>query len=235
MKFPFSSNLKWTSTYIRLLKKKNILSVSFFLEHPLLIFTLYCAFLLPFCFLLIIFSVQSRQLKEKELVVDQMEGKIVRLVEHQKEKQFFVNKYKNFDPTYVEHILEKVTFLEREVEALKEVQNHPDLKYSNGVKKRLKHLLSEKNRLAFIKHEQKQTPVLEESLLEQRSKIELSIEDLKHLLTLVEDVQVGDYYPPPEKPQLVVQSFHLNSEELFGKENYFLEMNLICRKPKNKG
>lgn len=168
------------------------------------------------------------------MVVDTIEGKIVRLIENQKEKQYFINKYKDFDPNYIENTLETLSFLNQEVEVLKEAHDHKDLKGSRGVKKRLDHLLSPNNQLVFIKQPLQETPVLEESFLRQSSKVELNTGDLKNLLTLVEDLGTDNTLLQTQKPQLVVQSFHLNREELFEKESCFLEMNLICRKPKNQ-
>ena len=168
------------------------------------------------------------------MVIDTIEGKIVRLIENQKEKQYFINKYKGFDPNYIENTLETLSFLNQEVEVLKEAHDHKDLKGAGGVKKRLDHLLSPNNQLVFIKQPLQETPVLEESFLRQSSKVELNTGDLKNLLTLVEDLSTDNTVLQTQKPQLVVQSFHLNREELFGKESYFLEMNLICRKPKNQ-
>ena len=220
--------------YLAMVKKQRLLSFSVFLKHPSLIVIWYTAWLLPFCFLLLFFSMQKEKLAEKETVIDTIEGKIVRLIENQQEKQYFLSKYKHFDPTYVENTLETLSFLDQEIEVLKEMDNHKDLKGSSGVKKRLQQLLSSSNQLVFVKHKLKETAVLEESFLQQRSKVELNIGDLKRLLSLVEDVNIDHYVPPSKKPQLVVQSFHLTKEELAGKESCFLEMNLICRKPNNK-
>ena len=168
------------------------------------------------------------------MVIDTIEGKIVRLIENQKEQQYFINKYKGFDPNYIENTLETLSFLNQEVEVLKEAHDHKDLKGAGGVKKRLDHLLSPNNQLVFIKQPLQETPVLEESFLRQSSKVELNTGDLKNLLTLVEDLGTDNTLLQTQKPQLVVQSFHLNREELFEKESCFLEMNLICRKPKNQ-
>ena len=44
---------------------------------------------------------QKEKLAEKETVIDTIEGKIVRLIENQQEKQYFLSKYKHFDPTTV--------------------------------------------------------------------------------------------------------------------------------------
>ena len=234
MKFLFSSKADWKSFYFTALKKPKAFNFTIFIKHPLLIFVWYFAWLLPFCCLLLFFCIEKEKLAEKEMVIDTIEGKIVRLIENQKEKQYFINKYKDFDPNYIENTLETLSFLNQEVEVLKEAHDHKDLKGAGGVKKRLDHLLSPNNQLVFIKQPLQETPVLEESFLRQSSKVELNTGDLKNLLTLVEDLGTDNTLLQTQKPQLVVQSFHLNREELFEKESCFLEMNLICRKPKNQ-
>lgn len=234
MKLPFSSKVEWAAIRRFLADQKKQLKVSTLIQEPWAIGSLYLVCLIPFFLLLFSFKVRSNNFDAMEAQIDQMEVRILRLIETQKEKNAFFNQYQNSDPTYLDHTLEAVTFLRPEVEALKLMENHPAFQSCQTVKSRLDHLIKGKNRLLFSEERHQVSKFVSESELKQLYPVEVTLEDLKNLLTMIEDVEIGSYKTPAFRPQLVVQSFHLQKKDLAGKETYFLDMNLVRREPIKK-
>jgi len=158
-----------------------------------------------------------------------MQIRIERLMENQKEKKAFEKQYKNVDPNYLDNVMGNISFLQPEIEALNVIYTHPAFRSCNNVKDRLKFLTENENKLVFVEKNHASSSLLKESYLKQRFPVEVDMEDVKNLLSVIEGTSIGCDQPPALRPQLTIQSFDFQRKSLPEKEAFFLEINLIKR------
>lgn len=217
MKLPFSSMFN--------------VNVKLMLQKRRVIFTFYLLWLLPLAMLIFAIKEKSQSLDELSSEVKFMRIRAERTLEMQKDRNAFFKKYGQADRYYLDHVLEVATFLKPEVEALELVYGHPAFESCETVKKRLNFLTKGKNRLIFSEENRQFKNNIEELNLLQKRPIEINTEDLKHLLSLVEGVSIGEYQPSHMSPQLIIRRLTLRRKKLAERETFLLEMHLIKREP----
>jgi len=211
--------------------QKRHLKPKLLLQNPFFIGGLFAFSLIPFLFAVILLKMRFAQLEENQKHFEQIEWRGKRLVQTQKSRSLFLEKYKQTDPYFLNHAVEGLVFLQPEIDALKVIYGHPTFQSCPAVKERLTRLTKGENRLAFIEQQREVSQLIEEIRYKQQTPIEVNGEDIKNILSIIEGVSVGSYEPPAFRPQLVVQRFDLKRESLLGRESYFLEMDLIKREP----
>lgn len=199
------------------------------LQKKTIVIGCYSLFVFPFVLLMIHLNHRLDRLQELEGTVDRLAIRMERFRQSQKDRYAFMNRYEDVDHYYIDHVLESMTLLKPEVEALKLVYSHPAFQTCENVKNRLERLTRGGNRMIFAEGNREVKNGIEEVELSQSRPIEINTNDLKMILAAVEGVTIGKELPPKGRPQLIVKGFHLNKKKLAERETYLLEMQLIKR------
>jgi hypothetical protein len=202
---------------------------SFFITSPYGIIALFTAALLPFLFILFSYKATLETLEKKDEYLGLLQIRAERLLESQKERDRFMEKYSGADPHYLEHLLRPLTFLRSEIEALEMIYAHPSFHACCNIKERLQYLLGDGNKIYFAEKNHRCKATLQEVELQQVSPVEVGMEDIKNLLSIFEGVAIDFYEPPSFRPQLIIQSFELVRKIAPERETYLLNTNLIKR------
>jgi hypothetical protein len=152
-----------------------------------------------------------------------------------KEKKQAANKatkehFKDADHFYIDKNLESLRFLQPEIANLQGITTNPNFTEDEVVRKRLEFLTGPQNRLSFSEGNVQTTPYFQEVTESLVHPVEVDASDLKQILTLIEDVEIGEYQAIPGRPQLIVLDFKLDKKpnglnnEVFG-----LNMKLLKR------
>jgi len=142
-------------------------------------------------------------------------------------KEKFLETHKNSDPYFLDKEIESLAFLETEKARLKSWLTHPAIANKEALKKRLSFLEGRQNRLSFVDDEIQLGKSCKETLEKQRERVEVDVEDLKHLLALIEEIQ-GE--ANLKRPQLLICDFSLKKKATeLQNEIYELKMDLLKR------
>ena len=107
---------------------------------------------------------------------------------------------------------------------------HPALADKRSTEARLQFLDSEDNRLTFIEEEIRSSSTMKETEERQRHTVQMDEEDLKKLLSLIEEVSIDSFSPAENSPQIIVTDFQLEKKESPIKTKVFeIEMKLLKR------
>jgi hypothetical protein len=179
------------------------------LENPLAYVGIFALAFAACAYLLVNFTIDMRKLEE-------IEESLVQLQHREKESQFSQTKEAAFlaqmnaaDHFYIDKHLETLQFLDPQIRPLlKESANR--LLFSEEKTRKSEHILEVE--------EKQQQPVL------------MNGEDLKKLLSLIEDVSIPPFSPQAGKPQLLIKQFQLTKKTLAEDEEVFsVTMQLIKR------
>lgn len=200
------------------------------IKRPLLFFLCFLALVL-FPFAALSYAFHLYQIKEA------CEESLIHLHQiHQphkisrKELKEMTSKLKNTDKDFIQKNLESLNFLEQEKKRLHHFFESEE--YTEYKPK--KELLFSKtaNRLAFKTKALKSTLPYKEEILETTQSIDIDEEDLKKILSLVEDVEIFPYGPYEGKPQLLFLDFFLRKKSFVPYQNVF-ELNFKLLKREN--
>jgi hypothetical protein len=117
------------------------------------------------------------------------------------------------DRDYIENELETLTFLTPEIKRLKaSLHSNPA---QAALKERLQFLESDQNRLHFLEQNFQRTDRFQQSEVLQDHPVEMNRDDLKNLLTKIENQEIG--------PFLLIKKFELSKKQ---DETYLIQLEL---------
>jgi hypothetical protein len=87
------------------------------------------------------------------------------------------------------------------------------------------------NRLKFTQESSTKASLFEESELLQEKSIKINGDDLKNILSSIENVTIGSHHPTPGSPQVLITSFSLKKSNFSEMQEkiYTLQMQLLTR------
>jgi hypothetical protein len=139
-------------------------------------------------------------------------------------------RFQNSDPYFIDSNLEKLSFLDDEVNNLTAITQDPSFPDTPSIKKRLEFLKGPENRLAFTEDTIRPTPSCKETLEVMRHPVEINLDDLYKVLSIVENVNISSYVPQANSPQLIITDFNLERKKYPSKNEVFvLNMKLLKR------
>ena len=98
------------------------------------------------------------------------------------------------------------------------------------LKERLGFLKEGKNKLLFVEEGIERSGSLQEVEEKCKYPVEMNEEDLKKLLSVVEEVKIGSNLPPDNAPQLIIKNFELLKKPTLGSEDVFeVHLSIIKR------
>ncbi len=155
-------------------------------------------------------------------------GKVATLRKTRKER--FMNRYTHADPFFLDRQIESLVFLQKERSIIQSMVHHPALSNKRALQERLDFLRSNANRLAFTEENIRSSSKIKETDEKQRHPVQMDESDLKKLLTLLEDIPVGENEPALKMPQILIRDMKIKKIETpLHSENYEVEMELLKR------
>jgi|GEM_PF-5946864 len=123
-------------------------------------------------------------------------------------KKQFLEKYTDFDPYFLNHHVETLSFLENENQIISQTLDHPIFCADKLLKKRKRSL--DENQLLFREQNVQSTPIIKETNEVQVKRIEVSLTDIEKLLSEVEEVSLNNYTPSSKRPQIFLTNFSIH-------------------------
>ncbi len=138
--------------------------------------------------------------------------------------------FKGADHFYVDKHLESLTFLQPETESLQKLVNNRYFAGDESVRKRLEHLTGPGNSLLFSESNVQAYPLFQETTASLVHPVEVNIDDLKKILSIIEGKKIGDYEPGPNRPQMIILDFKMDKKEASANnEVLLLNMKILKR------
>lgn len=188
-----------------------ILGRFFFEKNRIWLFlTLLCT---PFLITISFLFARYEHLRDYEITFDGAALRARSAMEKREKKVRFFQRYAHCEPYYINQQLETLPLLQAELNQLEEFQKHPGCSQHESISRRLAFLTGPHNRLAFAEdnvHSSAKVKETEEKLLHP---VEIDLNDLDRLLSLIEGIPVGSYEPIPFSPQLLIHDFLLSKKD----------------------
>ena len=138
--------------------------------------------------------------------------------------------FKGADHFYVDKYLESQTFLEPETESLQKLVNNRFFAGDESVRKRLEFVTGSGNALLFSESNVQAYPFFQETTATLVHPVEVNINDLKKILSLVEGNSINNFEPSPERPQMIILDFKIDKKEpTENNEVFLLNMKILKR------
>ena len=186
--------------------------------------------LLPIIFMMVRLSSLN---SEASLVEERVES-IRSLADAYKKRQSIniatINHYREADHFYIDKHLETLNFLEPEIEALQKIVTHKNFPGDPIIKKRLEFLSGPLNSATFNEGMVQSFPLYQETVETLAHPIEVNVQDIKNILTMVEGVEIPPFLPLASRPELLMLDFKLERKKhQDGNEVFLLNMKLLKR------
>lgn len=186
--------------------------------------------LLPFLFVGFRIFSNNRSLNQLNSKIEHVD-----LLARQQEKKqanniTVINHFKDADHFYIDKYLEVLSFLEPEVEALQKIVQHKNFTDDESIKKRLEFLTGTGNSLRFSEGVVQTHPQFQETTETLIHPVEVDLQDIQKMLSLIEGIPIGDFEAAKNRPQLVILDFKLEKKKALDKNEVFLlNMKLLKR------
>lgn len=185
-------------------------------------------FLAPLPIFYFAFSFYTEMQKDLGARLELLHQKALQHELQKKREAHFVEKLKKSDHYYIDKYLESLTFLQPEIQKLESALTTGA--QDEELKERLSFLKEGKNKLLFVEEAIERTSSLQEVEEKCKYAVEMNEEDLKRVLSVVEEVKIGSYLPPENAPQLIIKNFELLKKPTLGSEDVFeVHLSLIKR------
>jgi hypothetical protein len=127
-------------------------------------------------------------------------------------KDQFTSHYSNASPYFLDEHVESLQFLEKEQNQLQALIAHPAVSDPQVLEERLR-FLTTSNRFAFAEGGIVSSDSVKETEEKQKYPVEMSEEDLKRTLSLIEDISIESYPIMEHRPQLIITQFHVQKKQ----------------------
>ncbi|HSX03208.1 MAG TPA: hypothetical protein VLG76_00590 [Rhabdochlamydiaceae bacterium] len=196
--------------------------------HPLFFFLALPLALLPSLIYALYFFNRIDTLDNFQEQVYRLAKKSETLKSKKEEEDLFLKKLKAADHFYIDKCLEAQVFLEPEFKRYQAI-----LAYDSEdlwTKRRVQFLTEGTNQLRFSEQNLKSSGGFQEVEEVQQRPVEMNLEDLKKLLSNIEEVEIGSFSPHTNGPQLIIKNFDLTRKKLKEQEEvYLINLQLIKR------
>lgn len=165
---------------------------------------------------------QYTQIRDLEILFQNSckKGKVALI--RKAEKENFINRHSNANPYFVDAYIESLSFLECEKNTIKSLLNHPAIADKKVFASRLDFLTGSQNKLSFTEEAVRSNSTMKEIEEKQRTPVQMDEEDVKKLLSILEDVQIENNRPISEsRPQIVITDFRLEKKQTPVKTSVF--------------
>ena len=172
---------------------------------------------------------QNMSIQDMEERFTQAIGKGKIATDRKAKKDRFLLRYSQAEPYFLDHQIESLTFLQKEKDRLSSLLSHPALPDKAALKERLAYIEGEQNRLVFTEENIRTSAQVIETDEKQRFPIQIDEDDLQKLLSLIEDMPVGNHFSARQGPQLIVRDLKLKKISPLQTEVFEAEFDLLKR------
>lgn len=193
----------------------------------------------PFFFLLLcmplglagLYALQKRlEIKDLRTCYETTLAKAYKSLNKRASKDRFFSRYQEAQSYFIDQQIETLALLQNEIDWLQTYEKHPALAETKLAQQRLAFLTKGKNRICFTEEAVHKSPLCEETEEKMKKPAEMSQEDLKKLLSLIENTPVGSYQPHPKSPQMIITDFSLKKKTSpFKQEIFEVKLDLLKR------
>lgn len=160
------------------------------------------------------------EVQEKALIRDSKQAVNMAVIEH----------FQGSDNIYLDKYVQKLQFLESEVEGLQRLITNKSFADDEEATKRYEHLVGPNNTLMFNEGAVVRYPLFREVVETQVRPVEVNLTDIQKILTLIDGVPFGENSVPPKRPQLIILDFRLEKKRINeDNEAFLMNMRLLKR------
>lgn len=186
--------------------------------------------MLPVLFALFNFYSQSSAVEELHNAMIEVQQLVASKTSKQAQNMAVREHFRSADHFYIDKNLETLTFLKPEIESLQKLVNNKYFAGDETVKRRLDFLTGKDNKLLFAESNVQTYPFFQETTASLVHPIEINVNDLKQILSLIEGVPIGPFIPALNRPQLIIVDFKFDKKEATSKNDVFiLNMKILKR------
>lgn len=176
--------------------------------------------------LLLFFESSEIQSLEERFIKLSRKQKIA--FERKERKERFLKRHSNPNPYFLDQEIEAFPLLQSERTRLESLLHHPAFPESRSLKERLTFI--NENRLAFAEENIRVSSTMKEVDEKQRKPVQMDENDLKKILSLLEDLPIDSSVPETGSPQILIKDFRLKKQETSLQTQVFeVEMDLLKR------
>ena len=183
---------------------------------------------LPLFFIYQHFSSKADQIERIEEMLSVLEIDILTKEKKQAENKSVRALYRESDHFYIDKYLEPLPLLQKEVASIETLFDKP-VPLSEPLKKRYEFLTAGQNEIRFIEGQVKSYPTFQETMETLSHPVEVDLDDLKRLLTLIEGSNLSDLSPEGLAHLLITDLKLEKKEGLNGREHFQLFLKLLKR------
>lgn len=196
-------------------------------QNRLIIYLLLLGFL-PVVFALWWNHAQTKELNFLRISIGETENAALLQESKQMVNLSVIENFRNGDRFYIDKNIEPIPLLQPELEVLKNISKQSNFIENESVKNRLDFLQS-KNKIKFAEGSVQTYPLFSETLETLDQPIQVNVDDLTHILSMIEGVPIDTHTPITNPPQLIITDFKIEKKEDSGNETYLLNLKLLKR------
>ncbi len=138
--------------------------------------------------------------------------------------------YMDSEHFYLDKYLEKLKFLEPEIESLHKLESNKNFAGDENVKQRIEFLSGDGNSMLFSEGNMQSYQYLQETIATLVHPVEVNLSDLKKVLTMIEGIDIPPNVSPSERPQLIILDLRLDRKDItFNNQVFVLNLKLLVR------
>lgn len=151
-------------------------------------------------------------------------------IERKQKKEEFIQRYSNANPYFLDEKIESLVFLGNEISDLEKLEKHPAISDNREITSRLDFLKNGMNRLSFVEESIRSNGSIKETEEKQKHSVQMNREDLKKLLSSLENIPIEDFFVSDHRPQIVITDFRFEKRQTPIKTDVFeVDMQFIKR------
>lgn len=186
--------------------------------------------LLPLLFVIFLFFSEKSRIEELNDTIGMIQDQAFLKEKKQAQNLAVRQHFRDADHFYIDKYLETLVFLEPEIETLQKIVKDKNFADDERIKKRLEFLTSQSNSLIFSEGSVQSFPLFQETTETLVHSVEVNASDVQKILARIEGVDIGEFKPGPNRPQLVITEFKLDKKKVNdSSEVFLLNLKLIKR------
>ncbi len=151
-------------------------------------------------------------------------------IERKQKKEEFIQRYSHANPYFLDEQIESMVFLTNEISDLEKLEIHPAISDKRLPTSRLDFLKNGMNRLSFVEESIRSNGSIKETEEKQKYSVQMNREDVKRLLSSLENIPIEDFSVSDHRPQIVITDFRLEKRQTPVKTDVFeVDMQFIKR------
>ncbi len=173
-----------------------------------------------FVFLLTPFAISSlflfsrfMKLRECEEAIERTSLQARSAIEKREKRARFFERYAKCEPYFINQHLETLPLLQKELRQLLQMKHHPGCSEQPSVSQRIAFLVGAQNRMRFAEENVRSSEKVKETEEKLQHTVEIDIDDLNNILSLIENMPIGSFSPDLASPQILIQDFLLSKKD----------------------